>query len=251
MNAGSMVFGRGDRVAGWGRLVADADGDWLDLARTATPEFFGEIRPRSRRSVRLVGADFSAIPTEFGPNNAIPGTATVTGIWLEDSIQVQSQSPDGPRHEDSPVFRSPPCQPPPGGWPHVEPDENLEYDLGDLENSGAAVTIAMFRPSPSQAVLVIGASDVRTVEAALRPQLPDRLCVVPSRWTRAELDDVISHLRSRWQDWAIDRINQHIDEHAQPSIEGELLRVTAEVADWANTLPGSLLRLVPSLVPIP
>ena len=77
-----MVFDVGDCVTGWGRMIADADGEWLDLARAMTLEWSDRPRPRSHHSVRLIGADFDAVPTEFGPNNAIPGTATISGIWL-------------------------------------------------------------------------------------------------------------------------------------------------------------------------
>jgi hypothetical protein len=59
--------------------------------------------------------------------------------------------------------------------------DNLDFDLGDLEDTGAAVTTVIFRPSADQAVLVVAATDIATVEARLRPQLPDRLCVLPSR----------------------------------------------------------------------
>lgn len=104
-----MVFDVGDRVTGWRRMVVDADGEWLDLARVATLEWSDRPRPRSRHSVRLIGADFDALPAEFGPNNAIPGCATITGIWLEDAIEVQSQSPARPTRRAVPEWTTPPC----------------------------------------------------------------------------------------------------------------------------------------------
>ena len=249
MNARSMVFDVGDWVTGWGRMVADADGEWLDLARAMTLEWSDRPRPRSHHSVRLIGADFDAVPTEFGPNNAIPGTATIGGIWLGDAIEVQSQSPAGAPHHAAPEWTTPPCPPPVGDWPHGEPDHNLDFDLGDLQTSGAAVSVVIFRPSSDQAVLVVAASNVDAVETALRPQLPDRLCVVPSRWTRAQLDEVHAHLDEHWDDWTLDIIGPHADERAQPSIHVELVRVTAALADWADALPTGLLTLWPSLSP--
>lgn len=253
MDAMSLVFDVGDRVVGWGRLVADADGEWLDLARTITLEYRPGPRPRSDRSVRLIGANFSTVPTEFGPNNAIPGSATITGVWVGDAIRVEQQSPEGPAPESSPSWFVPPCPAPPRGWLHGmngRSEENLDFELGDLMATGAAVTAVTYRPSPTQAVLVIAASDCDAVEAFLGPQLPGRLCVIESRWTRAQLDEVVSHLLDRWKELAIDSVGETVDEAAQPSIEVHLVRVTAELAGWTSTLPDELLTVRPLLSPV-
>ncbi len=66
----------------------------------------------------------------------------------------------------------------------------LGYDMGALQTTGAAVAVSIFRPGPARpgpnrAVLVVAAGDVAAVEARLRPQLGESLCVVPSRWTKA------------------------------------------------------------------
>src|SRR5687767_6772036 len=82
MNPHSMVFGVGDQVTGWGRMVADEDGQWLDLAGVTFLPLFDPPRPvpRSHRSIRLIGADFDAVPTQFGPHHATPDHATITGM---------------------------------------------------------------------------------------------------------------------------------------------------------------------------
>jgi hypothetical protein len=245
-----LVFEPGDQVTGWGRLVADADGQWLDLTRVHMLERPDRAR-RSPRSVRLIGADFHARPTWFGPGNAVPGFATITGIWLGDAIEVQSQTPAGPPPPAPPHWTTPPCPPPAGGWPRGDPHENPEFDLGDLLSSGAAVTVVIFRPSAEQTVLVVAAGDIDAVTTVLQPQLPSRLCIVTSRWTRAHLSEVHARFSEHWQDWALDTCGEGADEHAQAYIEVQLLRVTAELADWADTLPAGLLTLLPSLAPPP
>jgi hypothetical protein len=75
-------------------------------------------------------------------------------------------------------------------------DVELGYDLGGLELIGAAVAVTLFRLGPNRAVivLVVAAGDVAAVEARLRPQLGESLCVVPSRWTKAQLDTVGDYL---------------------------------------------------------
>jgi hypothetical protein len=236
VDARSMVFEVGDRVTGWGRLVADAEGEWLDLARVDSLVWSARPRPRSHRAVRLIGA-------RFGPNS----TATVTGVWLGDAIQVQDQSPDGPAAPVHVEWTTPPCPAPDGGWPRGKPDDNLVFDLGELQTDGTAVSVVIFRPSAEQAVLVVAADDVEAVRTVLVPQLPGRVCVVPSRWSRAQLDQVRVHLDEHWADWYLDVWGERADEHGQLAIEVELLRVTNALADWADTLPDGLLTLVPSL----
>ncbi len=244
-----MVFDVGDQVTGWGRMVADEDGQWLDLARVTFLPLFDPPRPvpRSHRSIRLIGADFDAVPTQFGPHHATPDHATITGMWLGDAIQVRSQSPTGPAPRPVPDWTTPPCPPPPGGWPPGETDANLDFDGGDLD--GVAVSVVIFRPSPRQAVLVVAASDVDTAKTVLEPQLPNQLCVVPSRWTRPQLDAVEAHLDLHAEDWSLHSWGPAADANGQPYVEAELVRTTAEIAEWAASLPAGLLTLVPSLAP--
>ena len=122
MNARSLVFEVGDRVTGSGQVFrgsdldangpVDADGVWLDLAWTHSL-----IRRNLRRPdlcVRLTGADLDAVPTEFGPDT-VPGRAIIAGIWLGDTIEVQSQSPAPPGFRFRWEWTTPPCPPPAGG----------------------------------------------------------------------------------------------------------------------------------------
>jgi hypothetical protein len=57
MDVRRLVFEVGDRVTGSGELVADADGVRVDMARFFPLGTPGGSRPRSRESVRLIGAD--------------------------------------------------------------------------------------------------------------------------------------------------------------------------------------------------
>jgi hypothetical protein len=229
-------------------MIVDADGEWLDLAVVDMLVWPGPAR-RSSRSVRLIGADLDAVPTSFGPDGSVPGKATITGIWLGDAIEVRSQSAAGRPLPAAPQWTVPPCPPPAGGWPRATPYGSLEFDLGDLTATGAAVTVTTFRPSAEQTVLVVAAGDIDAVTAVLLPQLPGQLCVVPSRWTRAQLDAVRAHFDRRGGDLALDIWGERTDERGQSSVEVQLLRVTARLADWADTLPEGLLTLVPSLTP--
>ncbi|XVU20916.1 hypothetical protein ACQPZJ_26990 [Actinoplanes sp. CA-054009] len=250
MDVRRLVFDVGDRVTGWGQMVADADGVWLDLARFVWLSLAAEgSRPRSRQSVRLVGAD--AVRAAALPDIDLEWPVNVSGVWLGEAIEVESLSQAGsaPARVDR-EWATPPCPPPAGGWPRGERDENLDFDRLALEDSGVVVAAVTFRPSPYQAVLVVAADDIDAVEKVLRPQLPGRFCVVASRWTRGRLDDVRAHLMRHWQDWTLESVGEDVDEQAQACVEVELLRVTGDLARWAATLPDDLLRLEPSLVPL-
>ena len=246
MAARDLVFEAGDRVRTWGQYVAGPDGDWLDLARTHDLL----IKPpgwKSDLSIRLIGADVEAIPTDWAPNRA-PAYISVVGTWRDESIEVEEQSPDIPAREPSADWTDPPCPPPPGGWRHDALVFDLDY--GDLESSGAMVTRVIFRPSADEEVLVVAATDVDAVTQQLSPQLPNQLCVVPSRFTSPQLDEVRDVLLARWREWRLETCGTgSADPQAQPFATAEPFRVTADMADWADTLPPELLRLDPALRP--
>jgi hypothetical protein len=248
MAARDLVFGVGDQVCAWGRFVTDPDGDWLDFARIDNLLF----KPpgwKSDRSIRLIGADAEAVPTGFAANH-VPGHISVVGTWRDENIEVTAQWPEIPDREPIPDWTDPPCPPPPGGWPYGVAVGNLQFHIGDLESSGAIVTRVLFRPSPAQVVLVIAATDIDAVTRQLAPHLPNQLCVVPSRFTRDQLNEVRDVLIAHWQDWRLESFSTGgADEHAQPFTTAEPFRVTAELTDWADTLPDGLLRLLPAIRP--
>jgi hypothetical protein len=246
MVAGDLVFEVGDRVRTCGQYIGRPDGDWLDLARVhdliARPPGW-----KSDRSIRLIGADVEAIPTDGAPDR-VPAYVSVVGTWRDGSIEVEEQSADIPAREPWADRTDPPCPPPPGGWRHGALDFDLDY--GDLESSGAVVTRVIFRPSADQEVLVIAATDVDAVTRQLSPQLPNQLCVVPSRFTSAQLDEVRDVLLAHWREWRLETCSTgSTDPQAQPFATAEPFRVTPDLAEWADTLPAELLRLNPAIRP--
>jgi hypothetical protein len=254
MDWDGLVMRPGDQVTGWGRLVRNAQGTWFDppvpvpLVMIIPPP----VREPSSDAVPVTGADFSAVADHYELGRDVEGWATVTGVWTGSELRIERQSRRRPAVDPGPRWDTPPCPVPPGGWPHGmngRDNDNLEVDLGDLEETGAAVTVVTFRPGADQAVMVVAAADPAAVEARLRPQLGQRLCVVPSRWTKRDLDRVHGHLLGRWADWTIYSLVVAIDEHAQAQVTANLARVLPDTATWAATLPPGILRLNPCLVP--
>jgi hypothetical protein len=205
MDVDGLVVREGDRVTATGRLVRDDPGDWFEpaLPIAVAGGLERRVRPVWRGAVRVAGADFDAVAGRFEKDGLVEGWATVTGTWSGEQLRVERQ--DVPVQASAAHARwvTPPCPPPPDGWPATERrgDIELSYDLGDLADTGAATAITLFHPGKNQAVLVVAAADLAAVEARLRPQLGTSLCVVPGRWTQDQLDDVRDHLYQRSQQW--------------------------------------------------
>jgi len=251
MDADRLVVRDGDRAAATGRLVRNDRGDWFEPALwIAEP---GGLRRRVRPvwdgAIRVAGADFDAVTRRFETDGAVEGWATVTGTWSGGQLRVERQDAPAPEPPGHGRWVMPPCPAPDGGWP-VTPrrgDVELSFDLGDLADTGAAVAVTVFRPGPDQAVLVVAAADLAAVEARLRPQLGRSLCVVPSRWTKDQLDAVRDHLEQRWQSWDLYQLGPRHGEDGQAHIAARLVRVLPEIADWAASLPPGIVVLEPWL----
>lgn len=241
----ALILREGDRVEAWGRLVRNESGCWFEPPMA---EILLLIRPKplyppGPGAVRLVGADFDRVENRYQRDGAVEGFATLTGRWVRDTFQVDDQTPRLHGPPPVPARTTPPCPEPSGGWPHGPRDANLDFDRGELDSTAAAVAITIFHPSPTQAVLVVAAADLDAVESTLRPQLGARLCVVPSRFSRAEIDAARLVLNNHWDEWNLRMTGESTDEHGQPVVTVSLIRVLPEFAAWANTCPHGLIDL--------
>lgn len=169
MDWDALILREGDRVEAWGRLVRVEAGAFFEppvsVPLIATPR----VTPPTGFGVRVVGADFDAVEDRKEYAGRVEGFATLGGRWVREEFRVDSQTPrrlHGPPPD--PAWVTPPCPPPPEGWPSGARNANLDYDLGDLQDSGAAVAVTLFRPSATQVVLVVAAADPAAVEARLR-----------------------------------------------------------------------------------
>jgi hypothetical protein len=253
MDVDRLVVGEGDRATATGRLVRNDRGDWFEpgLPIAEPGGLQRRVRPVWRAAVRVTGVCFDDVAGRSSRDGAVEGWATVTGTWSGGQLQAERQ--DAPIPEPAALARwvTPPCPPPEGGWPtvHRRGDVELSYNLGDLADTGAAVAITLFRPGQNRAVLVVAAADPAAVEARLRPQLGTSLCVVPSRWTKDQLDDVRDYLHQRWQRWDLFRLGPQNAADGQAHIAARLVRVLPEVAAWAACLPSGIVVLEPWLTP--
>lgn len=254
MDVDPLVLREGDRVRASGRLVRTSQGDWFEPPMWVAGPGGVErrVRPAWRGAVPVVGADFDAVTNRFERDGAVEGWATVSGTWSGERIDVEQQTTPLPRSAPRLRWVIPPCPPPPQGWPDVIPrgDILLDYDLGDLLDTGAAVAVTLFRPGPNQTVLVVAAGDVAAAEACLRPQLGGSLCIVPSRWTKAQLDALRDYLRDHQEQWSIYGSGPQNTDDGQAHMAARLVRVLPAIAAWATSLPQDILLLEPWLIPL-
>jgi hypothetical protein len=256
MDFDALVVREGDRVTATGRLVRNETGDWFEppLPVALPGGLPRTVRAVWRGAVRVVGANFDELSDRFEHDGAVDGFAALTGIWSANQLRVERQMLPGRPYRERPRWVTPPCPAPEGGWPHLtwgHGDKNLEYDLGDLRETGAAVTVTTFRPSENQAVLVVAAGEPDAVERRLRPQLGKLLCVVRSQRTRAELDAVRAHLHGHHEQWNLYQWGgESSTEDGQARVTASLTRVLPEIAAWAASLPPGMLALEPWLVPV-
>ena len=254
MDVTGLVLADGDRASAFGRLVRDDRGDWFEPPLPQTLAYFEHppVRPRWRNAVPLAGADFGAVSERCEEGGLVEGWAMLSGIWSAGRLSIDRQDEgEPPERDDFGDWVVPPCPPPAGGWPRSgrREGDNLEVDIGDLKETGAAVAVTTFRPGPRQLVLVVAASDPDTVEARLRPQLGPRLCVVASRWTRQQLRAVREHVSGHWDEWGVYGAGVANDDEGQPHVLARLARVLPEIAAWAAPLPEGILQLKPWLAP--
>jgi hypothetical protein len=253
MDVAALVLTDGDGVSAWGRLVRDDRGDWFEPPLPRTLVLFKDppVRPPWRGAVPVTGADFDDVEDRRERDGMLEGWATLTGTWSAGELRAERKEAGGPAEADRfPSWDVPPCPPPDGGWPRGRgADENIDVDMGDLEDTGAAVAVTVFRPARSRPVLVVAAADADAVEAQLRPQLGARLCVVESRWTRSDVCAVRDHLSGHWDEWNLYQCGVVNTSDGQARVTASMTRLLPEIASWASPLPAGILALSPWLAP--
>lgn len=252
MDVSGLVLHDGDTVRASGRVVADDGGTWFEPPLPVPAILYAPGRqppPRPRGlGVPAIGVDLARLDRRWEKQGAVEGYATLAGTWQQERLLVAEQGPPIGSVSEGPGWRRPPCPEPAGGWPQGDVDENVDVPP-DLLAAHQITSVALFRPSRRQVVLVLAAEEPQQVEAALRPRYGGRLCVVPSRWTRRQIDDVIGRLRAERREWMIYILGESTAEDGQALITVELTRVLPALASWARALPEGFMSLRPWLTP--
>ncbi len=243
----------GHRARAYGRVVAIADGTWFEPPSPMAlighrPGYEPAPRPPSHLAVRVAGVDLARLHLRREKDGAVEGYAVLAGIWRVEELVVTAQEPST-EPEAGPRWRDPPCREPDGGWPEGPERENLDLPE-ELASMLPIVSTCLFRPSSRQVVLVVAAELPEQVEKALRPYFGSRLCVIPSRWTGRQVEDMVTTLRVRMGEWSIYGYGKSVGEDGQPAVVAQVIRVQPALVSWALDVPDGLLLLQPWLAPI-
>ncbi|HEV2890094.1 MAG TPA: hypothetical protein VGX28_06925 [Frankiaceae bacterium] len=154
-------------------------------------------------SVTATGVDLDRLASrDVEPDGTVWGYAWLAGRLDGDAFEVLRQ--DAPRREGS-LFGdaySAPCAAPPGGWPvHVKeegPTQLIDHAKAWAAAHPGEVVQLAYRDARGERQVIVAVTAVhpQVVEDALRPVYGEALCVVPSRYSVAELDAARADLRA-------------------------------------------------------
>lgn len=252
MDLDRLVLRDGIRVAAFGRVVALGEECWFDPPLPIPLVLYApgaEPAPRpSGVGVRVEGVDLERISERRSKDGATEGWARLGGVWREDRLIVDEQGVDADGAPDLVTsWTVPPCAPPVGGWPRGE----IDHDSDLWEGADEIIAVTMFRPSSRRVVAVIASDDPALTRSRLGARLGNRLCVVPSRWTRAQVAEVRAQLHAHFDDWALFESGESASSDGQLEISIQVVRVLPALADFAAGVPEGLLVVDPWLVPEP
>jgi hypothetical protein len=248
-----LVLREGDGLRASGRVVTDGETVWFEPP-LAVPLVWRRpgnepVPGPSGFGVPVLGVDLANLDDRRATSGVVEGWATLTGTWRRDHLMVERQESRGGRTDRAATrWRRPPCPPPPGGWPEGGTNENIHVP-SDVLATIKITSVAVFRPSARQTVLVVAAEEPEHAETVLRPICGERLCVVRSRWTKEQLDNAGQRLRVEMRAWLIYGTGQSVSEDGQGVLTVTLTRVLPSFAQWADTMADGLLAVTPWLAP--
>ena len=247
-----LILADGARTAALGRVVATADSVTFEppLPR-AEPLFAPGREPPPQPSglgIAVEGVDLDALADRRAKGGAVEGWAWLAGVWRSEMLVVDIQEPALPTARPTKELREPPCTGPAAGWPRGADGENLDL-AGFQHDDEALVAISLFRPSARQVVLVVATTDPEGMERELRPRFDQRVCVVASTWTKAQVDEVTAALRINMRAWRLYQTGLAVREDGQAEVNADAVLVTEQFASWAEHVPDGLLQVDPWLAP--
>lgn len=218
------------------------------------------------------GVDLAALTDRREQEGAVEGQATLTGTYRDGRLVVEQQErPSRPVSVDD-EQAPPPCEPPEQGWPRdpallrgpgYEPEgdanmmaEQPAMDRYRAEHPGDVVTIALLRPFPDSVLMGVSVIDdaaAARAEDALRPAYGKRLCVVVSRFTRAQVTAAQNEIQVGSEEGVrlgvFGGAGEGVSDDLQVEVGYDVVMVTEELQERARKHAAGLLVLRPWLVP--
>ena len=206
--------------------------------------------------VDLVGANLAMLSDRREKDGAIEGRADITGVYRAGAVTVSTQATPPTPGITAPAPDSPPCPAPAGGWPRGPRGENIDTAAASsyaARHPGSVQQIAMLRPSENQVVgLVLSTGNPATIQAALQAPMRNRVCVIRTRYTKAQIAATSTAFRFGspvMKAAHVDGTGHGLSHDGQPTFVVELPIVTRSVADLADRQPAGLVVLDAWLTP--
>jgi len=247
----ALLLTDGGLATACGRVVTSGETTWFEPPLPVPLVYFPpgqEPAPRpSGLGVPVVGVDLGRLDRCREKDGATEGWACLTGVWDGRSLTVADQQVPRGEARRAAQWSVPPCAPPDGGWPSSDLDENLDPNV-DLHGE-EVVTVTMFRPSRSQVVAVIASENPGRTEQRLRDVLGSSLCVVQSRWTGRQVEELRTTLGERHAEWLLYEWGETAAEDGQLTFAAKVVRVLPGLVAFAAGLPDGLLTVDAWLTP--
>jgi hypothetical protein len=255
-----LVLRTGDRLSASGRAVAVPRRPVRFCAPVPEPAagHAGGQEPVPAgcdQGVDVGGVNLSTLTRRRAKDGAVEGFATLDVVYRGHGlVSVVRQAPYRVLEQAADLPDRVPCPAPTGGWPVGTRDENL--DLTPFEayadaHPGDLWYPAALRPSRTQVVAyALTFTDPASVAATLGPAYPQRLCVVRSRFSQAEIDRAADDFTALMEPGPVFGVGAGgLGPDAQPVVDVELTAVTPEIAGLAERQAAGLVRLQPWLTP--
>lgn len=153
--------------------------------------------PECRDGIPAVGIDLAALDHRQEKDGTVWGGAWVLGVHADGTFTVIDQGPPRQRPEEQ-WLSSVPCPEPPGGWRKGSPSLKALAAYSKA-HPDAIVHERYARPKPGHAVLVVAAVGAARVTADLRAAYGSWICVVESKYTKAQVAATREAMSELWQ----------------------------------------------------
>lgn len=210
--------------------------------------------------VNVTGVTMATLTMRRTKNGASEGWGYLRGTYQAGTVAVSLQSAQRVLPDSYQSLTTPPCPAPTAGWQRSAPGSNQPAITDKMwaynsAHPGQVVTSSIFRPSATNAVVVIAVADMDAARAAL-PDAPGSLCLVQSRFTRAQITQAQQpfsrDLQSHPTDGAgvVVTSGEGVAKDGQVELDVEVVRITPTVLAWAQAAPARLVHLTSWLQPV-
>ncbi len=209
------------------------------------------VSPKRPLGVRPTSSRIARACDTSNKDGAVEGWAQLRGTYRQGALTVTFQGPAIDDVATTPDWSDPPCTPPSGGWTGTAESVVEDYQAYDRAHPGEIANLVLFRPTDSASVLVLAVQHPDDLRPAM-PVDPAVVCVVPSRYTAAEIDAATREVEALMpptggSGGVYSTGTETADETGQRLMTVEAVMVTERLRSVVLDAPAGLIQLDPWL----